>query len=58
MKGYELIQRIANGEIKENTKIKVSFNTTLIDIVEYKNKKINWKQNGNFNTEYLCSNTV
>lgn len=58
MKGYELIQKIANREIKENSKIQVSFNETLIDIIIYKNKRLNWNQNGNFNTEYLCSNSV
>ena len=57
-KGYELIKAIAEQEIKDGTKIKASFNGTLIEVIEYKNNKLNWKQNGNFSTEYLCSRIV
>ena len=58
MKGYELIQKIANREIKQDSKIKVSISNKQMDIIEYKNGRLEWEPNGKFNTEYLCKNTV
>ena len=58
-KGYELIKAIAEGEIKENTNIKVhdlSVFDKIVTTINYSNKKLNWKT-GEFDTSYLCNDS-
>ncbi|MBQ3415957.1 MAG: hypothetical protein IJH39_11630 [Clostridia bacterium] len=55
-KGYELIKEITDGKIKDGTKIEVHDLVVLdklVAIIEYKNKKIMWKDN--FDTSYLLN---
>lgn len=54
MKGYELIQKIATGEIKENTKIKVKTDDGYKTTISYENNGLKWKT-GEFDTSILCS---
>lgn len=56
-KGYELIKEIADGNIKDGTKIGV-FDLSVCDIfvtnIVYKNKKLLWLE-GKFDTSYLVN---
>lgn len=54
MKGYELIQKIETGEIKENTKIKVKTEDGYKTTISYENNGLKWKT-GEFDTSILCS---
>lgn len=59
MKGYELIKQIAEGNIKDNTKIEVHelfILDKIITTITYKNGRLDWKE-GTFSTEYLCDNS-
>ena len=54
-KGYELMRAIADGEIKENSKIDVFTDYgAYITTIKYKEGQLNWKA-GEFNTGFLCS---
>ena len=54
-KGYELIKAIADGEIKENSRIDVFTDYgAYITTIKYKEGQLDWKS-GEFNTGFLCS---
>lgn len=54
MKSNELLKKICNGEIKENTKIEVKTEDGKhIAFIKYECQKLNWNS-GEFDTRYLC----
>ena len=54
MRANELLENIHSGEIKNNSKINVIYDDEIIDSIEYKNGRLERRDNGKFDTKYLC----